>query len=81
MTGTLAEFLQERARRFGPRTALLIKPGSRYRKWSYSDLWEQAGRLASLLQQRGLQRGDRALLRAPNTHEWVVPSSAAYGPG
>jgi len=72
MADTLVEFLEGRANRFGSRTALLIKPGFRYRKTSYAALWEQAGRVASLLQQRGLVKGDRALLWAPNMPEWVV---------
>jgi non-ribosomal peptide synthetase component E (peptide arylation enzyme) len=54
MGETLNQFLEERARRFGPRTALLFKPGFRYQRWSYAQLWEGAGRVASLLKQRGL---------------------------
>ena len=69
---TLVQFLQETARRFGHRPALLSKLGFRYRRWSYTQLWEEAGRAASLLQQRGLKKGDRALLWAPNFPQWVI---------
>ena len=69
---TLVGFLQEKAREFGPRTALLIKPGFRYRRWTYSQLWDAAGGVATLLQQRGLTKGDRALIWAHNSPEWVI---------
>ena len=54
---TLVEFLRARAEEFGRRPALLFRPGFRYQRWSYADLWEQAGRIATLLQQRGLGKG------------------------
>lgn len=69
---TLAQFLQERARRFTTRTALLFKPGFRYQRWTYAQLWEGAGQVASLLQRRGLKKGDRVVLWAPNCPQWVV---------
>ena len=69
---TLVQFLEETARKFGPRPALLVKPGFRYQRWSYSDLWEGAGQVASLLQQRGLVNGDRAVLWGHNCPQWVV---------
>ena len=69
---TMVQFLEGAARRCGDRTALLFKPGFRYQRWSYSDLWEEAGRVASLLQQRGLTKGDRALLWGPNCPQWVL---------
>ena len=47
---TLNQFLEDRAGRFGPRTALLFKPGFRYQRWSYAQLWGGAGRVATLLQ-------------------------------
>ena len=69
---TLVEFLQEAAREFGPRDALLFKPGFRYQRWTYDDVWDGAGRVAALLQQRGLGKGDRAVLWAPNMPQWVL---------
>ncbi|MCZ6892296.1 MAG: class I adenylate-forming enzyme family protein, partial [Chloroflexi bacterium] len=72
MTKTLVRFLQDAADRFGPRPALFFKPSIRYQKWTYTDLWEGAGRVASLLQQRGLNKGDRVLLWGPNCPQWVL---------
>lgn len=71
-TLTLVELLGDAVRRFGPRTALSITPGFRPQRWTYQRLWDFAGRAAGLLRQRGLRKGDRALIWAPNCPEWVV---------
>ena len=70
--GDLVEFLQNKAREFGARTALLYKPGLRYMRWSYEDLWAGSGRAASLLQRNGLAKGDRVLLWGHNSPQWVL---------
>ena len=59
---TLADFLKAKADLFGDRPALYFKPGFRYLSWSYRELWEGAGRVASLLQSRGIGKGDRVVL-------------------
>ena len=69
---TLADFLKVKAGLFGDRPALYFKPGFRYLSWSYRELWEGAGRVASLLQSRGIGKGDRVLLWAPNCPQWVL---------
>ncbi|MBI4311545.1 MAG: AMP-binding protein [Chloroflexi bacterium] len=72
MSETLVQFLHDSATSFGSRPAIFFKPGFRYRKWSYQQLWDGAGRVAALLQQRGLQKGDRAILWAYNCPQWVL---------
>ena len=72
MAQTIIEFLAESAERFGERPAVLFKPGIRYQQWSYADLWESAGKVATLLGQRGLRKGDRAMLWGPNCPQWVI---------
>jgi long-chain acyl-CoA synthetase len=72
MPETLIQFLNESATRFGPRTALLFKPSIRYQRWTYAQLWEQSGQVASLLQKHGLEKGDRALIWGPNCPQWVL---------
>ena len=72
MAQTIIEFLAGAAERFGERPAVLFKPGIRYQQWSYDELWEGSGRVASLLRERGLKRGDRALLWGPNCPQWVL---------
>ena len=68
----MVRFLEDKAREFGDRTALLFNPAFRYQRWSYADLWEGAGQVAALLQERGLEKGDRVLLWGPNCPQWVV---------
>ena len=64
-------FLQGVADRYGPKPAFLMKRGLRYREWSYTDTWVQSGKVASLLRSRGVTRGDRVAIWAPNSPEWV----------
>ena len=79
--GTLVEFLEEVAHRFGDRPALLFKTGLRYRSWSYRDLLRDSGRLASELQARGVTRGDRVLVWGPNCPQWVLAFFACLRAG
>ena len=72
MGSNLVEFLRGVAERWGGRDALLFKPAFRYQRWSYSRLWEESGRVASMLQQRGLKKGDQAVLWGPNCPQWVL---------
>ncbi len=69
---TIVDFLREAAARHGPRDALLIKPAFRYIRWTYDRLWEDSGRVATLLQRRGLSKGDQAILWGPNSPHWVL---------
>ena len=69
---TIVDFLREAAERHGPRDALLIKPAFRYIRWTYDKLWEDSGRVATLLQHRGLKKGDQAILWGPNSPHWVL---------
>ena len=72
MGSNLVEFLRGVAERWGGRDALLFKPAFRYQRWSYSRLWEESGRVAAMLQQRGLRKGDQAVLWGPNCPQWVL---------
>ncbi len=69
MVQTIDRFLEDAARRFEARPALSFKPGFRYLHWSYRDVWEGAGRVASLLQRHGVVKGDRVIIwgRTPRT--------------
>ena len=55
---TLVDLLRQASERFGSSTALIIKPSFRQQRWSYNRLWEASGKVAALLQQRGLAKGD-----------------------
>ena len=78
---TIVEFLRQTVARHGSRDALLIKPAFRYLRWSYEQLWEDSGRVASLLQSRGLKKGDQAILWGPNCPQWVVAFFGAIRAG
>ncbi|PSK98150.1 2,3-dihydroxybenzoate-AMP ligase [Murinocardiopsis flavida] len=58
-------FLAERARRFGPRTAV-IGGGQR---WTYTELHRRAERLAAGFAGLGIAAGDRVVVQLPNTAE------------
>ena len=70
--GTVVDFLRGAVERHGPRDALLFKPAFRYLRWTYSQLWDESGRVATLLQRRGLTKGDQVILWGPNSPHWVL---------
>ena len=72
MLQTINQFLEDAARRYGSRPALLFKPGFRFRTWSYRDLYDDVQRVATLLQSRGIGKGDRVVLWGPNAPHWVL---------
>ncbi len=69
---TVVDFLRGAVTRHGSRDALLIKPAFRYLRWSYSRLWDESGKVATLLQRRGLTKGDQVILWGPNSPHWVL---------
>src|SRR5438477_1692962 len=69
---TLADFIEETARRFGPRPALLHKPDKTTQVWTYNDLLSRANRVALWLREQGIEKGDRIILWAPNNPSWVA---------
>ena len=69
---TLTELLESSSKSFGGHPALVIKPSLRNLVWSYADLWNDSGRVASFLQDKGVKKGDRILLWGPNMPQWVV---------
>lgn len=71
MSQDLVSFLHDASQRYGKKPALFMKPGFRYRSWSYNDVWEESGKVATLLQQKGIKKGDRVAIWAPNSPQWV----------
>ena len=69
---TTIEFLRRAVEKYADRDALLFKPAFRYLRWSYSRLWDESGRVATLLQRRGLTKGNQAILWGPNSPHWVL---------
>jgi long-chain acyl-CoA synthetase len=58
--------------RNGSDTAIVVREGLRHRHISYRELAELSGRFAAELSRRGIVKGDRVLLWAPNGPEWVA---------
>jgi len=78
---TLNDILEESARRFGGKTALLIKPGFRTREWSYLDLNDIVPRVARYLADSGIRRGDRVITLGVNRPEYGIAMLAALRAG
>ena len=68
---TLCRLLDESAHSFGAKTALQIKRGYRMERWSYQYLRDFSFRAATYLRGFGIAKGERLLISAPNTPEWV----------
>ncbi|MGB6975559.1 MAG: AMP-binding protein [Terracidiphilus sp.] len=68
--------LLEDFRRYGRGIAVVHFRGNRRRATSYGELARLAGRFAALLERRGVGPGDRVVLWAENSAEWVA---AFYG--
>ncbi len=71
MSQDIVSFLHDSTKQFGDKPALFMKPGIRYLSWSYAQMWEEAGKVASFLQQKGIKKGDRVAIWAPNSPQWV----------
>jgi long-chain acyl-CoA synthetase len=78
---TLGDFLADVAQRFGDSPALVIRPGFRRRETSYRALDALASRVAHELQLRGVAKGDRVLLWAPNSPAWVAAYFGCFKAG
>ena len=63
-------------RRFGDETAIVRYVGVRRRVTSYEEIARLAGRFAALLAARSIEPGDRVVLWAENSAEWIA---AFYG--
>ncbi len=59
-------------KRYGRDIAVVRHQGNRRRVTTYSELATLAGRFASLLERRGVVAGDRVLLWAENSAEWLA---------
>lgn len=66
--------LLEDAERWGERTHLVQGK----RRLTFAEMFREVDRVAGLLHERGLRPGDRLLLLAPNSIEWVVTMWAGF---
>ncbi|GIH94833.1 AMP-binding protein [Planobispora siamensis] len=66
---TIGENFERTVRRFGDREALVDVPSGR--RWTYAELNAEVDGLALALLARGIAKGDRVGIWAPNVPEWV----------
>ncbi len=78
---TLNDIIDTSAATFGAKEALIIKPGFRTRAWTYRDLADVVPRVARVLAEAGLRRGDRVLLFGVNRPEYGIAILAALRAG
>jgi fatty-acyl-CoA synthase len=71
---TIGQRLRETARRF-PENDALVDRGHGYRA-TWSRLWDDVDRAARGLLARGVEKGDRVGIWAPNRYEWVITQYA-----
>jgi fatty-acyl-CoA synthase len=71
---TIGENLRRTVARFGEREALVVRHQG-YRA-TYRELWEQVDLAARAFMARGVRKGDRVGIWAPNRYEWVVTQFA-----
>ena len=84
MTVTLGDTLQTLTAAFpgrGDRAAMHQIGRGSSRALSYARLAEQARELSTGMRRRGLERGDRVLLLAPNSPEWLITCAASLEAG
>src|SRR3981081_745200 len=67
---TIGDNLRRTVERFADNEALVV-PHQGYRA-TYAQLWEQVGQVARGLMARGVTRGDRVSIWAPNRSAWVL---------
>jgi len=67
---TIGENLRRTVEKFGDGEALVVRQQGF--RCTYKELWELSGRAARGLLGRGVGRGDRVGIWAPNRYEWVV---------
>ncbi|ASK35161.1 AMP-binding acetyl-CoA synthetase [Alcanivorax sp. N3-2A] len=76
---TPIQALQERSRDQGERTAMVQPLGEgEVRHYTWQQVSDEAHRMASYLQQQGLQRGERVALVSKNCAEWIIADLAIW---
>src|SRR5262245_26694867 len=67
---TIGENLRRTVERVPDREALVVRHQNVRLTWR--QLWDETGQLARGLLERGIEKGDRVGIWAPNCYEWVV---------
>ncbi len=67
----LTEILEKNNREFLNKTALVMRMGYRTVFLTYRDVYDLSLKIACFLENKGLQKGDKVLLLAPNSPYWI----------
>jgi long-chain acyl-CoA synthetase len=78
---TLAQILEQQARRYDSRVFLRDKFNKRWRDHSWQSVADRAARLRAGLAAMGIKQGDRVAILCDNSPEWVIVDMAALGLG
>ncbi len=73
LPATIPHSAEAAARRWPDDLALIEGEG----RFTFAQLWDECRRAASALVERGVGRGDRIAIWAPNRREWVIAAIAA----
>ena len=73
---TIVEILCRRVETDGPRPALGVKREGQYQWLTWNDLAGEIPRMAAVLVELGVQRGDRVVQVSENRYEWIVADLA-----
>ena len=71
---TIGANLRRTVELFGEREALVVR--HQHYRATYAELWQQVDHAARAFMARGVGKGDRVGIWAPNRHEWVVTQFA-----
>jgi long-chain acyl-CoA synthetase len=78
---TLAQILEQQARRYGSRVFLRNKSNCGWHNHSWSSVADRAARLRAGLHLMGIKPGERVGILCDNSPEWVIVDMAALGIG
>jgi long-chain acyl-CoA synthetase len=78
---SLAQILEEQARRYGSRVFLRDKSDHRWQDHSWRSVADRVARLRAGLHHMGIKPGDRVAILCDNSPEWVIVDMAALGLG
>ncbi|MDT8441493.1 MAG: AMP-binding protein [Desulfuromonadales bacterium] len=67
----IVEMLKQSCVAFGDKAAFRVKSGNIWIEHSYRELWGDSDRIATALEQWGLEEGDRCAILAPSSPAWV----------